>query len=126
MLHERGSSTARHLGITRAGPADAAPATVEVTQEPVIESEQPVNGVTLDQAQGDVFQEAFEEAVAEQLGVDPEDVDVTDVSRDEETGAINVTYQVTGRRPPVLSLCFFFSLLSFFQLRVCHSPSYLK
>ena len=42
------------------------------------------------------LQEAFESAVAEQLGVDPEDVDITDVSRDEETGAINVTYQVTG------------------------------
>ena len=34
--------------------------------------------------------------MAEQLGVDPEDVEVTEVSRDEETGAINVTYQVTG------------------------------
>ena len=36
--------------------ADAAPATVEITQEPVIESQQPVNGVTLDQAQSDKFQ----------------------------------------------------------------------
>ena len=36
--------------------ADAAPATVEITQEPVIESQQPVNGVTLDQAQSDEFQ----------------------------------------------------------------------
>ena len=105
-------------------PADAAPATVEVTQEPVIESEQPVNGVTLDQAQGEVFQEAFEEAVAEQLGVDPEDVDVTDVSRDEDTGAINVTYQVTGTYPPVQSLYFFCSLLSF--VRQFHPRSYLK
>ena len=34
--------------------------------------------------------------MAEQLGVDPEDVDVTDVSINEETGAVTVTYQVTG------------------------------
>ena len=39
-----------------ASPADAAPATVEISQEPVIESEQPVNGVSLDQAQSDEFQ----------------------------------------------------------------------
>ena len=49
--------------------ADAAPATVEISQEPVIESEQPVNGVSLDQAQSDEFQDAFEEAVAGKLGV---------------------------------------------------------
>ena len=37
-------------------PADAAPATVEISQEPAIESEQPVSGVTLDQAQSENFQ----------------------------------------------------------------------
>ena len=50
-------------------PADAAPATVEISQEPVIESDQPVNGVSLDQAQSDEFLDAFEEAVAGKLGV---------------------------------------------------------
>ena len=50
-------------------PADAAPATVEISQEPVIESQQPVNGVTFDQAESDEFQDAFEEGVAGKLGV---------------------------------------------------------
>ena len=92
------SNTSYQAGFddVQASPADAAPATVEISQEPVIESEQPVNGVSLDQAQSEEFQDAFEAAVAEQLGVDPEDVDVTDVSINEETGAVTVTYQVTG------------------------------
>ena len=50
-------------------PADAAPATVEISQEPVIESQQPVSGVTFDQAQSEDFQDAFEQGVADKLGV---------------------------------------------------------
>ena len=79
--------------------ADSAPATVEVTQEPVIEAQQEIaGGVTLEQAQGETFQDAFEEAVAEQLGVDAEDVDITSVETDEK-GAVIVTYQVSDVDP---------------------------
>ena len=37
-------------------PADAAPATVEVTQEPVIQASQPIGGASFEQAQTDDFQ----------------------------------------------------------------------
>ena len=79
--------------------ADSAPATVEVVEEPVIEAQQEIaGGVTLEQAEGEVFQEAFEGAVAEQLGVDPEDVDITSVETDDK-GAVIVTYQVSDVDP---------------------------
>ena len=37
-------------------PADAAPATVEVTQEPIIQANQPIGGASFEQAQTDDFQ----------------------------------------------------------------------
>ena len=76
-------------------PADAAPATVEVTEVPVIESEQPVSGVSLDQAQSEEFQDAFEEGVAGKLGLGKDEVEVTGVEKNED-GDVVVTYQITG------------------------------
>ena len=37
-------------------PADAAPATVEISQEPVIQANQPIGGASFEQAQTDDFQ----------------------------------------------------------------------
>ena len=76
-------------------PADAAPATVEVTQEPVIQANQPIGGASFEQAQMGDFQDAFCAAVAGQLGVDPKDVQVTDVVVDDH-GAVTMSYQVVG------------------------------
>ena len=74
--------------------ADAGVATVEVSEEPVIEASQVVNGVTLEQAQTEEFQDAAKEAVVEQLKVPAEDVTITAIAEDEE-GHVVITYQVS-------------------------------
>ena len=54
-------------------------------------TQQVFQGVNPEEAQSEEFEDAIEQAVAEQLGVDPEDVEVTSVSTNEKVG--NITMQ---------------------------------
>ena len=49
--------------------ADAEVATMEISEEPVVEATQTIAGVTLEQAQSEEFQVAVETAVAARVGV---------------------------------------------------------
>ena len=82
------------------GTAASGVATVEITQEPVIEAQQPISGVTFQQAQGDAFQGAFQDAVATRLGVDHDNIVITGVTQDGPNGAMVMGYQVQGLDTP--------------------------
>ena len=82
------------------GAAASGVATVEITQEPVIEAQQPISGVTMQQAQGDAFQGAFQGAVAERLGVDHDNIVITGVTQDGPNGGMVMSYQVQGMDTP--------------------------
>ena len=71
---------------------------MEITEEPVVEATQTISGVSLEQAQSDEFQDAIEAAVAARVGVDPEDVDITEVTV-EDDGSVEVTYEIHGLDP---------------------------
>ena len=58
--------------------------------------------------------------MAEQLGVDPEDVSITSVETDDK-GAVIVTYQVETRSPHILS----FSLTYIISYTFPHVPSFI-
>ncbi len=75
------------------GPAISGVMTVEITQEPVIVAQQPVGGVSLEQAQQDDFKDAFAAGVGGKLGMNPASIEITGVSEGED-GAIVVAYQV--------------------------------
>lgn len=88
-------------------PADAQITTIETIQMPepvppepaqVIVAQQEFQGVTPEQAQGNDFQGALAQAVADQLDVDPSFVTVTSVTTNDD-GAVVVMYVVQGVDP---------------------------
>ena len=65
--------------------------------EPVLIAQQEFSGIDIEQAQSEDFQDAVEQAVADQLDIDPALVTVTSVTVDEE-GDVVVVYVV--QNPP--------------------------
>ena len=56
--------------------------------EQVIVAQQEFQGVNPEQAESEEFQEAVEQAVADELGVDVEDVEVTSVNTNEKVSEL--------------------------------------
>jgi hypothetical protein len=74
-------------------PAEAAVITVDIAEVPIVEATFTATGVTIEEAQSEDFEIAVEKAVAANLGVDSDSVDVVSVEEGED-GAVVVTFQV--------------------------------
>ena len=83
-------------------PADAAPATVEISQEPVVQANQPIGGASFEQAQTDDFQ------VMHTLSFPP-----SFIHPDALYLSLNQTCSRTCNKHPLLSYCLILTVSSY-------------